>query len=139
MASTGVTGPPQPPPRTVRQDVAPKGGYMPIDVRRSVPKSIGNNAWLLFAIGGVLYFGGLMKVARFNQKRKMWREEQFRIRGNILPYLQAEEDVRYCIKRDDFVKMEAEIMKDRPGWEPGKSVYYTREWMPPMKDKSRRH
>lgn len=30
-----------------------------------------------------------------------------------------------------FEKEEAEIMKDVPGWEVGKSVYNTDKWIPP--------
>ena len=31
-----------------------------------------------------------------------------------------------------FEKEEAEIMKDVPGWEVGKSVYNTDKWIPPL-------
>ena len=36
----------------------------------------------------------------------------------------------YCAREDARLKKEAEVMKDVPGWEVGKSVYNTRKWMP---------
>lgn len=34
------------------------------------------------------------------------------------------------MEEDAKLKKEAEVMKDIPGWEVGKSVYNTRKWVP---------
>lgn len=71
MSTTGLTGPPQPPPRNVRQEVAPKGGYAPINVARNVPKSISTTGatWLLLG-GGFLMAYGFNRIGTFNVKRR---------------------------------------------------------------------
>lgn len=69
-ATTGLTGPPQPPPKTVRQEVAPKGGYAPINVARNVPKSIGGSAGLLLVGTAAMMSYGFYKVGTFNVKRR---------------------------------------------------------------------
>lgn len=76
MASTtGLTGPPQHPPRNVRQEVAPKGGYSPINVARNVPKSIGNGAgFLLLGCACVMSYG-LYRVGTFNVHRRYGKWE----------------------------------------------------------------
>jgi NADH dehydrogenase (ubiquinone) 1 alpha subcomplex subunit 13 len=52
-------------------------------------------------------------------------------RKNMFPYLQAEHDLRYQQQRESIEAFEADVMRDVPGWEVGKCVYKTREWMPP--------
>mmetsp|Transcript_595 Transcript_595/g.1188 ORF Transcript_595/g.1188 Transcript_595/m.1188 type:complete len:94 (-) Transcript_595:351-632(-) len=71
MASaSGITGPPQPPPRMIRQDMPRPGGYPPIDVSRNVPKSVNprNAPWILLA-GACVLGVGFYRVGHFNQYR----------------------------------------------------------------------
>lgn len=68
--TTGLTGPPQPPPRTVRQEVAPKGGYVPINVARNVPKSLGSGAGLLLVGTAAMMSYGFYRLGTFNVKRR---------------------------------------------------------------------
>lgn len=68
--TTGLTGPPQPPPKTVRQEVAPKGGYAPINVARNVPKSVGRGAGALLAGTALVMSYGFYRVGTFNVKRR---------------------------------------------------------------------
>lgn len=68
--TTGLTGGPQPPPRTVRQEIAPKGGYAPINVARNVPKSIGNGAGLLLVGTAAMMSYGFYRLGTFNVKRR---------------------------------------------------------------------
>jgi GRIM-19 protein len=63
---------------------------------------------------------------------RVLREELMTSRKTIFPYLQAEQDMRYQADREAWEKWEAEVMSDVPGWEVGKCVYRTRDWMPPM-------
>ena len=52
-------------------------------------------------------------------------------RRAIQPFLQAEEDTRYQTRRLAWEEFERETMADVPGWEVGKCVYKTREWVSP--------
>jgi hypothetical protein len=63
---------------------------------------------------------------------RVMRQDLMTARKNIFPYLQAEQDMRYQKSRERWDKWEAEVMSDVKGWEVGKCVYKTREWMPPM-------
>ena len=51
-------------------------------------------------------------------------------RAALIRLLQAEEDARYVAARRQEIANEAEIMKNVPGWEAGKSVYHSGKWMP---------
>ena len=68
--TTGLAGPPQPPPRTIRQEVAPKGGYARFNVARNVPKSISTGAGPLMLGTAVMMAWGLYRVGNFNVKRR---------------------------------------------------------------------
>lgn len=71
MASkSGLTGPPKPPTTVVRQEVAPSGGYSPINVARNVPKSVGRSAGALFVGGAAVMAFGFYKLGSFNVKRR---------------------------------------------------------------------
>lgn len=59
------------------------------------------------------------------------REEVLQSRRDMFPYLQAEHDIRYQNQRTLMEAYEAAVMSDVEGWEVGKCVYKTREWMPP--------
>lgn len=69
-ATTGLTGPPQPPPRTVRQEVAPKGGYAQINVARNVPKSVGGGAGFLLLGTAAMMSYSFYRLGNFNVKRR---------------------------------------------------------------------
>ena len=70
MSTTGITGPPKPPPRSAHQDVAPPSGYKPINVARRVPKSVGPNAGALLIGGGLVMAWGFWRVGNFNVHRR---------------------------------------------------------------------
>ena len=71
MSSTSGYGQvPQPPPRTVRQEVAPKGGYTPINVARNVPSTIGNRAGPLMLVATGIMAWGFYRVGQTNIKRR---------------------------------------------------------------------
>eukprot|EP00177_Eucheuma_denticulatum_P006580 GFKZ01011977.1.p1 GENE.GFKZ01011977.1~~GFKZ01011977.1.p1 ORF type:complete len:144 (-),score=18.68 GFKZ01011977.1:65-496(-) len=132
--TTGSASPPQPPPRTVRQEVAPKGGYAPINVARNVPKSISTRgaAWLLVGTAAMMSYS-FYRLGTFNVKRRMLRQEKKEIRMALTPLLQAEEDARFVKQRDEYHKWEADLMSDVPGWKVGDNVYKTRNFVPPSK------
>ena len=51
---------------------------------------------------------------------------------SIMPFLQAESDVKNAFIEAKRVENEAELMKDVPNWEAGASVYKSRDYMPAM-------
>ena len=59
------------------------------------------------------------------------REEVMTARKNVFPYLQAEHDLRFQAHREVVEAYEAQVMSDVDGWEVGKCVYKTREWVAP--------
>lgn len=59
------------------------------------------------------------------------REEVLEARKNVFPYLQAEHDLRFQAQREVIEAFEADVMSDVEGWEVGKCVYKTRDWVAP--------
>lgn len=87
---------PSPPPRSAVQDVAPAGGYAPIDIRRNVPKSVTTRGAVgLFAAGGLVMAWGFYRLGTFNVHRRALKQEHKDNRLAIMPLLQAEEDARF--------------------------------------------
>lgn len=65
------------------------------------------------------------------QHRRERREEVMQARKNVFPYLQAEHDLRFQAHREVVEAYEADVMSDIDGWEVGKCVYKTRDWVAP--------
>ena len=71
MSSTsGVAGPPKPPPRFAKQELAPATGYPEINVARNVPRAVGKNASLYLIGGAAIMAYGFYRVGTFNVKRR---------------------------------------------------------------------
>ncbi len=68
--TSGLAGPPRPPPRFARQEVAPAAGYPEINVARNVPRSVGKNGGLLLLGGAAIMGFGFYRVGTFNVKRR---------------------------------------------------------------------
>mmetsp|Transcript_9955 Transcript_9955/g.12417 ORF Transcript_9955/g.12417 Transcript_9955/m.12417 type:complete len:132 (+) Transcript_9955:187-582(+) len=123
--ATPLKGPPA-------QEMAPKGGYkMPAgNFARYQPKQRMSGA-LIF--GGVAFMVcyGFYGVGQGNIKRRALRQERRERRAAIIPFLQAEEDVRYTRARAAQIDVEKRIMADVPGWEAGKSPFNSGRFMPP--------
>lgn len=81
-----------------------------------------NCAW------GVICSSPALHWQLFHRER---REEVLEARRNVFPYLQAEHDLRYQSQREAVEAFEADVMSDVDGWEVGKCVYKTREWVAP--------
>jgi hypothetical protein len=52
---------------------------------------------------------------------------------NMVPYLQAEEDRRFCASEDAEDAEEARVMEGVKGWTVGESVYSSGVWEPPSR------
>ncbi|KAF0852560.1 mitochondrial Complex I (CI) NADH:ubiquinone oxidoreductase subunit B16.6/NB6M/GRIM19/NDUFA13 [Andalucia godoyi] len=75
------------------QDGPPPGGYPAVRFSRSLP-SAGPSARTLFAVATVLMGWGFYKVGQTNKYRRSLLFEKKESRAAIVPYLQAEEDLR---------------------------------------------
>jgi NADH dehydrogenase (ubiquinone) 1 alpha subcomplex subunit 13 len=73
---------------------------------------------------------GFYKVGQTNQEKSHNRLEERRVRYALAPLLQAEADTEYLQREREILEKEKQIMKDVPGWMPGKSPYFTGRWMP---------
>ncbi|XP_051625213.1 NADH dehydrogenase [ubiquinone] 1 alpha subcomplex subunit 13 isoform X2 [Manacus candei] len=93
----------------VKQDMAPPGGYGPIDYKRHLPRR-GLSGYSLFAIGVGSLLLGYYTIIKWNRERRTLRL----LRQNL----------------DE----EAKIMRDVPGWKVGESVFHTDRWVPPTVD-----
>ena len=113
------------------QDGPPKGGYPSVKYRRSIPGGGLSSLALVSGIGGCFVFG-MYKVIMANRERREFQREEFDIRQSIVPFLQAESDVRTAFFEEKRNANEAELMKDVPNWEAGASVYKSRSYMAPM-------
>mmetsp|Transcript_7477 Transcript_7477/g.11180 ORF Transcript_7477/g.11180 Transcript_7477/m.11180 type:complete len:129 (-) Transcript_7477:43-429(-) len=111
------------------QDMPPKGGYKPFNVGRELPKAKIRGSHLFLGTALIVCFG-FYKVGQGNIERRGWKNEKRLRRAAMVPFLQAEEDVRYTREMAKYVDMERRIMHDVPGWVAGESVYKTRSWMP---------
>jgi NADH dehydrogenase (ubiquinone) 1 alpha subcomplex subunit 13 len=75
--------------------------------------------------------GGFYLVGQSNIETRKFKEDKRERRAAIIPFIQAEEDVRYNRELAAQREVEAKVMANVAGWEVGKSVYNTRAWMPP--------
>eukprot|EP00898_Chlorokybus_atmophyticus_P005621 jgi/Chlat1/605/Chrsp103S01026 len=114
----------------ILQDGPPPGGFPAVKYGRSIPNK-GPHGVTLFTATAILMGYGLYRVGLCNRERRALQQEKLAARVSIMPYLQAEEDARYVEKRKRQIELEAEIMRNVPGWKVGENVYKTRSWMPP--------
>eukprot|EP00294_Goniomonas_avonlea_P017606 CAMPEP_0114541382 /NCGR_PEP_ID=MMETSP0114-20121206/1276_1 /TAXON_ID=31324 /ORGANISM="Goniomonas sp, Strain m" /LENGTH=137 /DNA_ID=CAMNT_0001725617 /DNA_START=3 /DNA_END=416 /DNA_ORIENTATION=+ len=105
------------------QDMPPKEGYPPIRTGRHLPRR-GPHPLVAGAIITSFMTYGMYLVIQANKERRALANEKRMARRAIVPYLQAEEDARMVVETERLHKIEAEIMKNVPGWEVGKSVYH---------------
>jgi NADH dehydrogenase (ubiquinone) 1 alpha subcomplex subunit 13 len=90
----------------------------------------GPKGWQLWAGLSLAIVVGFNRVGKTNQERAQQKMEERRARYAIAPILQAEADREYLAREEIIRAKEAEIMKDVPGWTPGKSPYWSGKWMP---------
>ena len=75
------------------QDGPPKGGYPSINVKRNLPGGGLSSLALLGGLGAMTFYG-LYTVVHANRVRRAGRREESDIRLSIMPFLQAEADVK---------------------------------------------
>ncbi|XP_064031280.1 NADH dehydrogenase [ubiquinone] 1 alpha subcomplex subunit 13 [Pogoniulus pusillus] len=114
----------------VKQDMAPPGGYGPIDYKRHLPRR-GLSGYSLFAIGIGSLLLGYYTLIKWNRERRRLLIEELESRIALMPLLQAESDRRTLRMLRQNLDEEAKIMKDVPGWQVGESLFHTDRWVPP--------
>ncbi|NWT63321.1 NDUAD dehydrogenase, partial [Erythrocercus mccallii] len=77
----------------VKQDMAPPGGYGPIDYKRHLPRR-GLSGYSLFAIGVGSLLLGYYTLVKWNRERRRLLIEELEARIALMPLLQAESDRR---------------------------------------------
>ncbi|NXJ19665.1 NDUAD dehydrogenase, partial [Dicrurus megarhynchus] len=93
----------------VKQDMAPPGGYGPIDYKRHLPRRG-------LSGGPGASRGGRSGAARPLPRRRRLLIEELEARIALMPLLQAESDRRTLRMLRENLEEEAKIMKDVPGW-----------------------
>ncbi|NXK70502.1 NDUAD dehydrogenase, partial [Sylvietta virens] len=99
----------------VKQDMAPPGGYGPIDYKRHLPRR-GLSGYSLFALGIGSLLLGYYTLVRWNRERRRLLIEELEARIALMPLLQAETDRRTLRMLRQNLEEEAKIMRDVPGW-----------------------
>ncbi|XP_052658566.1 NADH dehydrogenase [ubiquinone] 1 alpha subcomplex subunit 13 [Harpia harpyja] len=117
----------------VKQDMAPPGGYGPIDYKRHLPRR-GISGYGLFALGIGSLLLGYYTIVKWNRERRRLLIEDLEARIALMPLLQAESDRRTLRLLRQNLDEEAKIMKDVPGWKVGESLFHTNRWVPPTLD-----
>ncbi|XP_065604706.1 NADH dehydrogenase [ubiquinone] 1 alpha subcomplex subunit 13 [Cyrtonyx montezumae] len=117
----------------VKQDMAPPGGYGPIDYKRHLPRR-GLSGYSLFALGVGSLLLGYYNIVKWNRERRRLLIEDLEARIALMPLLQAEADRRTLRLMRQNLDEEAKIMKDVPGWKVGESLFHTERWVPPTVD-----
>mmetsp|Transcript_3408 Transcript_3408/g.7663 ORF Transcript_3408/g.7663 Transcript_3408/m.7663 type:complete len:134 (-) Transcript_3408:349-750(-) len=111
------------------QDMPPPGGFPKIDTLRAFPVR-GPTGWQIWMGASLTIMYGFYQIGRTNRQRAQQKLEERKIRYAILPVLQVEADMEYMTREKELLKREAELMKDEPGWEVGKSPFYSKKWRP---------
>ncbi|KAM9369222.1 NADH dehydrogenase [ubiquinone] 1 alpha subcomplex subunit 13 [Phaethornis superciliosus] len=114
----------------VKQDMAPPGGYGPIDYKRHLPRR-GLSGYSLFALGVGSLLLGYYTLVKWNRERRRLLIEDLEARIALMPLLQAESDRRTLRIMRQNLDEEAKIMRDVPGWKVGESLFHTERWVPP--------
>ncbi|PAV21346.1 nadh dehydrogenase 1 alpha subcomplex subunit 13 [Pyrrhoderma noxium] len=107
---------------TFRQDMPPPGGFEPIKYKRHLPFRGPSSAVILAGIFGVSAYG-FYRLGLGNLERRELQREKAWSRIHLVPLLLAEGDRDIYRRQQAALAREKAIMKDVPGWEPGKSVY----------------
>lgn len=110
------------------QDLPPPNGYPRLDFSQRLPPRRISGLGIFLIVGAMVTYG-FSKVISGNVQDREDRKQKRRMRATLLPFLQAEEDVRYVNKLAQYQEFERIIMKDVDGWEVGKNHYHT-TWMP---------
>mmetsp|Transcript_10366 Transcript_10366/g.12129 ORF Transcript_10366/g.12129 Transcript_10366/m.12129 type:complete len:155 (-) Transcript_10366:145-609(-) len=114
-----------------KQDLPPPGRFPAVQHGAKPPLVKAPSGAVLIALSAAIMGLGMYKIGQGNHKRREIKTEKHAARQTLVPLLQAEEDMRFHMLNQEFLKLEASVMKDVPGWEVGKNVYHSGKWYPP--------
>jgi len=114
----------------VLQDGPPPGGFKSVRFVRHISNNGPTGITLLIVATAVISYG-MYQVGQGNIKRRAYKKEKLDARIAILPFIQAEEDMRYVELQRKFMEEEEKVMAQVPGWKVGENVYNSGRWMPP--------
>mmetsp|Transcript_12959 Transcript_12959/g.39896 ORF Transcript_12959/g.39896 Transcript_12959/m.39896 type:complete len:149 (+) Transcript_12959:121-567(+) len=110
-SESGVGRPPKPPPSYVRQDGPRPTGYKPLDFSRTVG-SAKPRRFLPWILGYTAFqIWGFYQINRHNEFRRGLDLEKKEIRSYVIPYLQAEEDIRLLEEKRERIAKERELFE----------------------------
>jgi NADH dehydrogenase (ubiquinone) 1 alpha subcomplex subunit 13 len=89
---------------------------------------------MFLLVGGMVAFG-FYQVSKGNAGRREAKAEQRAIRASLIPFLQAEEDVRFLQRQALQHQAERKLMAHDPTFKVGQSPYKTDIWFPPATNK----
>ncbi|OSD04623.1 B16.6 subunit of GRIM-19, NADH:ubiquinone oxidoreductase [Trametes coccinea BRFM310] len=105
-----------------RQDMPPPGGFEAIKYKRNLPLRGPSGLVILGGVTAVCAYG-FYRVGKGNLEKRELQREKVWSRIHLVPILLAEGDRDAYRRQQAALERERQIMKDVPGWEPGKSVY----------------
>jgi NADH dehydrogenase (ubiquinone) 1 alpha subcomplex subunit 13 len=118
--------------RAVHQDMPPPGGY-PSVLFAKAQKNRGPEGWVIWLGAMAVVAVGFYRVGQTNLERNAAKREKREARMNIVPYLQAEEDRRFCTGEAACDAEEARVMSGVKGWTVGENLYSNGSWEPPTR------
>lgn len=91
----------------------------------------GPKGWQLFLGASVVIFWGFSRLGAGNKKRTEQKLFERQEKYTLVSLLQNEADREYLMREKKLQAQEAKIMSEVPGWEVGKSPYYSlTRWTP---------
>jgi len=105
-----------------RQDMPPPGGFEAIKYKRNLPLKGPSGLVMFLGVMGITSFG-MYRVLQGRAEQRELKREKVWSRIHLTPLLIAEADRDAYRREQAALAREKAIMKDVPGWEPGKSVY----------------
>jgi NADH dehydrogenase (ubiquinone) 1 alpha subcomplex subunit 13 len=110
--------------RTPVQDMPPPGGFPHIDFNKRSTRPRISGGLLLLGLGIAMVYG---KIQTYTGKSILeeWKEEKRAMRCHVLPFIQAEIDMRFLQKQAKYLEFERRVMEGVEGWEVGKNHFHT--------------
>ena len=91
----------------------------------------GPKGWQLFLGASVVIFWGFSRLGAGNKKRTEQKLFERQEKYTLVSLLQNEADREYLMREKKLHAQEAKIMSEVPGWEVGKSPYFSlTRWTP---------
>jgi NADH dehydrogenase (ubiquinone) 1 alpha subcomplex subunit 13 len=114
-------------PRPVVQDVPPPGGFEPIRIKRNMPDKFWGAGTMLLVMAGIMGYGWYCYAKWYKRQIKVKMEKE-QLQMAIMPFLNAERDIVYTIKKRAFMKKVRELMKDEEEFDVDERFYHSKKY-----------